>query len=66
MKTIEKMFTVTVTEEEVRRIMIACHAVYMAHRESDDSENLEMAVECRALRNEFGSLIGSRYMGADA
>lgn len=62
MKVAEKTITVELTEHEIKTITNALHLFYK-EQESIDYDN---ARDSRLLRNDFGDLIGVRYMGKDA
>lgn len=75
MISIEKQFTVILTEKEVDYLTTALHGEYkcvadrIKKNQSDatalvrDSDRMQVV---RHLRDDFGNLIGRRYMGEDA
>lgn len=70
MTTLEKSFTINLTETEVKYITDALHLYYKTMRDEEDpttrSKNFETTNYVRVLRNHFGNLFGRCYIGSDA
>ena len=75
MKVTDKIFTVQLTEEEIKVIVNSIHACYKEINEELKESGLndldtykinERAKPLRYLRNQFAGLVGIAFMGEDA
>lgn len=73
MKTVNKVFQIELTENEIELITTALHGEYKfirAEREKADQDSAPRLYEkmqaVKAIRNSFADLVNRRYMGEDA
>ena len=68
MKIEKTTYTISFNAEEIKTITHALHDLYKSLRDKPNrlSVEEEQLITSRILRNQFGDLVGIRYMGNDA